>query len=145
LEESLVVLHEMIARETDAVEEKTDELLADLWTRLGGNRRQLANFKSNRALLANVRVYRNRALRYVSSTLVQLQQLSSDLEELRDRVVVPLLSDPESNIPLEVHIGSVRNGIERLTQGRIHAKEREDAYLRKILDSDSITAIGDAA
>ncbi len=61
---------------------------------------QLAHFKSHRALLASIRSYRNCALGHVTSTMVQLQQLSADLEDLRDRVATPLLLNPD--IPLEV-------------------------------------------
>ncbi|KZO94256.1 hypothetical protein CALVIDRAFT_484704 [Calocera viscosa TUFC12733] len=142
LEADLDVINEMLSREAHHVQGKTDELLAELWTRLGGNRRQLANFKSHRALLTNIRAYRNRALGYVTSTLVQLQQLSSDLEDLRERVSTPLLTSPDINIPLEVHVGSIRKGIERLTDGRTRAKAREDVYLQQLLDGADLMTIG---
>jgi len=140
LEADLEVINQMLSREAHQMRDKTDELLAELWTRLGGNRRQLANFKSHRALLTNIRLYRNRALSYVTSTLVQLQQLSSDLEDLRERVSTPL-SSPNSNIPLEVHISSIRKGIDRLAEGRTQAKAREDAYLRQLLDGTELLTL----
>ncbi|KZT60989.1 hypothetical protein CALCODRAFT_448139 [Calocera cornea HHB12733] len=142
LEADLDVIDEMLGRESLHVENKTGELLAELWTRLGGNRRQLANFKSHRTLIVNIRSYRSRAVGYVTSTLVQLQQLSSDLEDLRDRVSTPLLSNPDTNIPLEVHVNSIRKGIERLAEGRTRAKAREDSYLRQLLDGHDLITIG---
>ncbi|EJU02484.1 hypothetical protein DACRYDRAFT_79306 [Dacryopinax primogenitus] len=140
LEEDLKVIHQMLSREAAQVDMKTSELLAELWTSLGGNKRKLANFNSHRSLLANIDVYRIRAAKYITGTLFQLQQLSSDLEALRDRMVAPLLSSSDTHIPLEVHISSIRKGIERLTEGRAQAKAHENAYLRQLVDSiDSVT------
>ncbi|CCO29262.1 hypothetical protein BN14_03270 [Rhizoctonia solani AG-1 IB] len=83
-------------------------------------------------LLNEIRTYRKRALAHVSSTLVQLQGLSADLDDLRQRVVTPALAGEEAGIPLEVHIGSMQKGTERLLEGRKRAREREDAYLQKV-------------
>lgn len=53
-------------------------------------------------LLHEIRTYRKRALAHVSSTLVQLQQLSADLDDLRQRVATPALAGEQTGIPLEV-------------------------------------------
>lgn len=60
-------------------------------------------------LLNEIRTYRKRALAHVASTLVQLQQVSSDLEDLRQRVATPALGGEEAGIPLEVrrHCGKL--------------------------------------
>lgn len=80
----------------------------------------------------NIAVYRTKALAHVSASLIQLQQMHADLEDLRDRVVAPaLLADSGKDIqdiPLEVHIESIRKGIERLNTGRSKAKSIETRY-----------------
>lgn len=76
-------------------------------------------------------MYRSKALAHVSASLIQLQQMQSDLEDLRDRVAAPaLLADvgkDVQDIPLEVHIESIRKGVERLDSGRKKAKGVENA------------------
>ncbi|QRV74213.1 transmembrane protein [Ceratobasidium sp. AG-Ba] len=133
LEEQLDMINEMVLREDGRIRAQAEEILGELWTMLGGNRKILNNFRTHRVLLNDIRVYRKRALAHVSSTLVQLQQLSADLDDLRQRVATPALAGEESGIPLEVHIGSMQKGTERLMEGRKRSREREEAYLQKIL------------
>lgn len=133
LEGQLDMINEMVLREDSRIRAQAEEILGELWTMLGGNRKILNNFRTHRVLLNDIRVYRKRALAHVSSTLVQLQQLSADLDDLRQRVATPALAGEESGIPLEVHIGSMQKGTERLMEGRKRSREREEAYLQKIL------------
>ena len=133
LEEQLDNINEMVLREDEGIRAQAGEVLAELWTKLGGNKRKLHNFRSHRLLLNEIRTYRKRALAHVASTLVQLQQVSADLDDLRQRVATPELAGEEAGIPLEVHIGSMQKGTERLLEGRKRAREREDAYLQKVL------------
>ncbi|CUA68880.1 hypothetical protein RSOLAG22IIIB_08127 [Rhizoctonia solani] len=133
LEGQLDLINEMILREDEGIRAQAEEVLGELWTKLGGNKKKLYNFRSHRMLLNEIRIYRKRALAHVSSTLVQLQGLSADLDDLRQRVVTPALTGIEAGIPLEVHIGSMQKGTERLLEGRKRAREREDAYLQKVL------------
>ncbi|KAF8705294.1 hypothetical protein RHS03_05302, partial [Rhizoctonia solani] len=133
LESQLDLINEMILREDEGIRAKAEEVLGELWTKLGGNKKKLNSFRSHRMLLNEIRTYRKRALAHVSSTLVQLQGLSADLDDLRQRVVTPTLAGEEAGIPLEVHIGSMQKGTERLLEGRKRAREREDAYLQKVL------------
>ncbi|KAH7335154.1 hypothetical protein B0J17DRAFT_64834 [Rhizoctonia solani] len=133
LEGDLDLINEMILREDEGIRAQAEEVLGELWTKLGGNKKKLGNFRSHRMLLNEIRIYRKRALAHVSSTLVQLQGLSADLDDLRQRVATPALAGEEAGIPLEVHIGSMQKGTERLLEGRKRAREREDAYLQKVL------------
>jgi len=57
------------------------------------------------------------------------------MEELRERVAAPEITEGE--IPLEVHVKSIRSGIERLQEGRIKAKEREEEAITRILSIDA--------
>ena len=140
LENRLSTIQEMASREDSVIQEKHQEVLAELWSFLGGNRRKLANFSSHRSLLANIATYRSRALAHVSASLIRLQQMQSDLEDLRDRVAQPvMLRDAQGEgdvaggilleIPLEVHVESIRKGIERLSRGRERIRGGENEYV----------------
>ncbi|KAG0640912.1 hypothetical protein HOY80DRAFT_883988 [Tuber brumale] len=140
LENRLSTIQDMASREDSVIREKHQEVLAELWSFLGGNRRKLANFASHRSLLANVATYRSKALAHVSASLIRLQQMQSDLEDLRDRVAQPaMLRDAQGEgetigeIPLEVHVESIRKGVERLNRGRERVKGKENDYVRKVL------------
>lgn len=145
LEAKLHVIDEIVQRESGDLNERTQEVLARIWTILGGNRAKLANFEGHKFLLSNISVYRKRALALVSRSLVQLQTMQSDLEELRDRVAEPGLMDsagagaePDAaieRIPLEVHIQSIRRGVDRLSEGMSRAKGREQESVCPLLSS----------
>ena len=128
LESQLSTIHDILAREDATITEQQSELLAELWTRLGGNRAQIRGFEGNLQLLKELGTYRTRALAHVVAALQALEALSADMEELRERVATPEISGGE--IPLEVHVRSIRSGIERLSEGRLKAKEREADVVR---------------
>ncbi|PFH53158.1 hypothetical protein AMATHDRAFT_73706 [Amanita thiersii Skay4041] len=132
LEEHLSTLHDMVTREGVAISGVKDELLADLWTILGGNRSKLKNLDTHISLLKNLGVYRRKALAHVTAALETLQAMSDDMEDLRERVATPELVGP--SIPMEVHVKSIQNGIERLQEGRNRAKRIEADAVRRVLD-----------
>jgi hypothetical protein len=131
LEETLTTFHGLLAREDKSLSAEKSELLAVLWTRLGGNRRVLRGVDEHLHLLRELGVYRKRALVHVVAALSTLQGMSEDMEELRERVAMPEVVG--GRIPVEVHIRSIRAGVERLKEGRIKAKAREDEAVRRVL------------
>lgn len=135
LEARLGTIHSVIAREDSSITAQRSELLAELWTRLGGNRAQMRSFGSNLQLLRELGNYRTRALAHVVAALQALQSLSADMEELRERVAAPDLAGGE--IPIEVHARSIRSGLERLNEGRIRAKQLEEEAVERILGVDA--------
>lgn len=97
--------------------------MAELWTILGGNRRQVAKFVRNGQLLANISGYRSKALIVVNTTIHQLRQLRADLAEFRTLVASPGL-DTHEHISLEAHLHSIKMGVERLGEFRQRGRER---------------------
>ncbi|PCH42067.1 hypothetical protein WOLCODRAFT_25099 [Wolfiporia cocos MD-104 SS10] len=131
LEEHLSTIHEIISREDNSITKVQEELLSALWTKLGGNQREVRKNNKHLVLLRNLGTYRGRALAHVAAALQTLQQLSTDMEDLRDRVSAPeILGD---RIPIEVHMKSIRGGIDRLKEGQQKAREREAVVVRRIL------------
>lgn len=134
LEESLGTLHAMAVREDRTVTESKSELLSSLWTKLGRNRKQVVAHDRNLAILSDAYIYRKKALAHVVAALQTLDALESDMEDLRQRVSAPELVG--AAVPVEVHLKSIRSGLERLREGRMKAKERDEEAVRKILAAD---------
>jgi len=140
LEERLNALHELVSREVKTVKGDREELLAQLWTFLGGNKKGLKNFKENLVILKNVGSYRNQARVHVTATLQTLQSLSEDMEELREKVATPGLVG--ENMSLEVQMKSIQYGLERLKENRIRARRTHEAAIEGVtgLGLDQISA-----
>lgn len=131
LERRLITLHEIVQRENVHISDERSELLAELWTILGGNRRRVRNLDGHLYLLRSIGQYRTRALAHVVATMQTVQVMSGDMEDLRERVNAPeLVGD---RIPPEVHIKSIQAGIDRLVTKRYQAGDREEAAIRQIL------------
>ena len=139
LEERLSTLHDIISREDLTLSTEKADLLAELWTILGFRRDELRNFDQSLSLLKELKTYRHQALARVVAALQTLQALSADMEDLRERVARPALMG--STIPVEVHMKSIQFGLERLREGRVKAKELDEAAIRRVL---SINDIDDA-
>ncbi|KAG8810348.1 hypothetical protein FRC19_004603 [Serendipita sp. 401] len=143
LESQLLIIHEVVSREEGNTKLRREEVLADLWTYVGANRGKLANFASHRSLLSQVATYRSAAAVQVGGTLIQLEKLAADLDDLRERVAMPLLAE-EASIPIEVHITTLRKGVERLTEGRGRAKRREDQVVKRLSEGPQYPELGSA-
>ncbi|KDR78981.1 hypothetical protein GALMADRAFT_64512 [Galerina marginata CBS 339.88] len=143
LEERLATLHEIISREDSSLSSAKTELLAELWTKLGGNRKTLRNFENHLTLLNGLGEYRKQALVHVVAALQALRAMSEDMEDMRERVAAPNLIG--SNVPAEVHMKSIRMGLDRLREGRIRAKKLEDAAVRRVLSLNGSDGEGDEA
>ncbi|KAG5636653.1 hypothetical protein H0H81_007272 [Sphagnurus paluster] len=131
LEERLMTIHDLVSREDLSLSSAKSELLADLWTKLGGNKKKLRGFESHLDLLKNLSLYRKKALAHVVASLQALNTLSSDMEDIRERVAAPELMGP--SIPIQVHMKSIKSGLERLKDGRVRAKKLEEDTVRRIL------------
>ncbi|KAG2060918.1 hypothetical protein BDR06DRAFT_1002133 [Suillus hirtellus] len=130
LEEDLSVVREVVMREDIDVTTEQSELLGALWTKLGGNRRALRDNDRRLGLLKDLGDYRRQAQAHVVAALQTLNSMSEDMEDLRERVAAPELVG--GRIPLHVHIESIQNGLERLQEGRVRAREREEEVMRKL-------------
>ena len=135
LEEHLMVLHEVTHRDDKELTAAQEDVLAELWTHLGGNKRKLRKMNLNLDLLKNVDKYRRKALGHIAATLETIHALDADMEELRTRVAAPdIVGD---KIPIEVHIKSIKAGVDRLKEGQMRATLRQEERLDKILEIDA--------
>jgi hypothetical protein len=130
LEERLATLHELISREDSSISSAKSQLLSELWTKLGGNQQVLRAYDSHLFLLNNLSTYRRKALSHVVAALAGLQEMSDDMDDLRERVVAPAIVG--GIIPVEVHMKSIRAGLERLRDWRMRTQEREKAVHKEM-------------
>ncbi|TEB25146.1 hypothetical protein FA13DRAFT_1738562 [Coprinellus micaceus] len=133
LDEKLNTLRSIVSREDSSVSADREELLSYLWTKLGGNRKDLKNFNRNLKMLSDLGNYRKAAQARVVATLHTLERVSQDMEDMRERVAAPNLAG--STIAPEVHMKSIRKGLERLEEGRKRARSLEEEALRKALEA----------
>jgi len=131
LEEDLTAIREAVTLEDLSTVAERNELLAQLWTHLGGNRDELRDYEGRLSLLRDLGNYRKQAQDHVLAALQTLTMMSEDMEDLRERVAAPELVD--GRIPLHVHLESIQKGLERLQEGRVRAKEREDEVMRRMI------------
>ena len=136
LEERLKTLRDIILREDLTLSSEKADLLADLWTILGFNRKEIQNFDQSLLLLKELKTYRQQALDRVVTALHALQIMSADMEDIRESVARPAIAG--STIPVEVHIKSIQFGLERLREGRVRAKELDEAAIRRVLSMNNI-------
>lgn len=134
LEDRLDVIHGIAVRDNLHAQGGRNEVLSQLWTMLGGNRSKLGKFDSQLRLLDQVNTYRQNAIAHVSGTLIRLQSMGAELEELRERVGGVELIGGRGSVPLSLHIENIELGVERLERGRKGAKELENEELRKTLN-----------
>ncbi|ERF75530.1 hypothetical protein EPUS_08435 [Endocarpon pusillum Z07020] len=134
LEDRLDVIHGITLRDNIHAQGQKDEILSQLWTLLGGNRAALGKYNSQLKLLRQVGEYRKIAWAHVSGTIIRLQAMGAELEELRERVGSAELLEGRKEIPLSVHLESIRLGVERLEKGREASRELEQSHLNRVLD-----------
>lgn len=133
LEEQLDTIYKIIKRDDDSVRVSRDELLATLWSQLGGNMEKKQKFMENLRLLRDLSRYREHARTHVINALHTLQSLTADMEELQIRVSKPELSAPQ--IPLRTQLDSIQKAVGRLVEGRLAAKQIEEIEKKRILGS----------
>lgn len=134
LEDRLDVIHGIAVRDDLHAQSSRAEVLSHLWTTVGGNRNELRKFNSQLRLLGQVNTYRQSAIAHVSGTMIKLQGMGAELEELRERVGGVELLGGSRGVPLSVHIENIELGVERLENGRNSAKRVENEQWRKTLE-----------
>lgn len=131
LEGRLDVIADIAERDGIKTASHQDELFAQLWTKLGGNRASAAKLKQQLSLLNDVTISRRQAWGHVTTTILKLQAIQHSLDDLRERVAAPQTVGTDE-VPLEVHIESINLGIERLESQRDSGREIAAKNLREI-------------
>ncbi|OAX37484.1 hypothetical protein K503DRAFT_771448 [Rhizopogon vinicolor AM-OR11-026] len=120
LEEEMLAVREAVTREVFSA---TDgEILKQWYVDAGERHRE----KCSR-WLKDFGDYQKQAQAHVIAALQTLNSMSKDIGDLRERVAAPELVG--GRIAQHVHIWSIQNGLQRLREVRVRAKEREDKVM----------------
>lgn len=133
LEERLDIMHDISVRDGQAANIERSELLTHIWTIVGGNKGALRKYESQMGLLEAVGRYREAAWAHVSTTVLKLQAMSAELEELGERVGTVGLLEGRKDVPLKMHLDAIQMGVERLEGGRAGMRKAEREYLDRAL------------
>ena len=136
LDGRLDVIASIATRDGIKAQDNKEELFALLWTKLGGNRSSVAKLEQQLQLLKEVGAYRRLAWAHISTTIIKLQSIRDNLEDLRERVAMPeTIGD---KVPLEVHINNIQLGLERLEAQRDSSRKIEaDSYARVLSKAEA--------
>ncbi|KIW08997.1 uncharacterized protein PV09_00895 [Verruconis gallopava] len=137
LDGRLDVIHSIVTRDGVHVKDSRDELFAQLWTKLGGNRNSVQKLNEQLSLLKSVNTYRKAAWSHVTATLLKLQAISAGLEDLRERVALPETVGVET-VPLQQHIETIQLGVERLERVRESSRGLEMEGQRRMLENGGV-------
>ena len=118
LENQLVRIHAVSVDDHILTAAAIDNVLSELWTKLGGNGQRLRDLERRARVLKNLDEYRRRAVSHVALTMQTLVGIEEELNQLTRK-----LRHDEANVdfslPLEVHIASIDGGVTRLREERM--------------------------
>ena len=128
LEERLLTIHTLCVHEAFDTSLARDELLWQLWTVLGGNRRQLRDLTHRASILQSVQQYRTLASAYITATVHALTVVDADLTEFREQLCMHTVGT--NSLPVEVHIKSLEGSLNRLKSSSVGGKGLEGEVAR---------------
>jgi len=108
----LTALHEVTRRGNNELKTVREDVLVNLGGSWWSNYDLLKEIRLVLSSLTNVENCRRDALANVFGTLQTLQTLDADMKELRARVSVPDIIGEK--IPIETHIRSIKEGVDKL-------------------------------
>lgn len=127
LEEDLHLIHEIVGLEQKFQKTEQGEVLSNLWSFLGGNKKLKAVFKANLASLDSFERGRVANKEVVAATSVAFTKMMLEIEHLRERVQRPGLTGDD--VPIEMHIRNIELGIEDLRARRDKSRKDENEDL----------------
>lgn len=130
LDERLDTIHTITTSDDSTLTRSQDELLSSLWTKLGGNSASVKSNNRHLNLLRNISQYRRKALKHVSETLLKLQEIQAELENLRDGVAAPEVLGWRGGVGIEYYVEVVERGVERLRIARGESRRVEGEALQ---------------
>jgi hypothetical protein len=130
LDERLETMHEIAVRDDTKISRNREELLTQLWTKLGGNAATRKGYERQLALLQQVTVYRSEVFKHVRNTLVKLEMVAAALEDLRDTVAEPEVLGYRESTPLLQTLAAVEDATLRLQDARGEARRMEKLAYR---------------
>ncbi|OAL47278.1 hypothetical protein IQ07DRAFT_590133 [Pyrenochaeta sp. DS3sAY3a] len=133
LDERLHTIYDITTRDDHTITRNQEELFSSLWTKLGGNRRDVSSNNKQLELLKNISAYRKKALMHVSGTLLKLLEIRVELENLGAGVAAPETLGHKDEIPLSFHLNVIDAAVKRLRGARGESMRVEmETYRRAV-------------
>lgn len=132
LDERLGAIEDIAAREGFHTAGDRNKLFSELWTKVGGNRNSVKKMEQHLKLLNDVITYKRAAWAHVNATILKLQAIRANLEDLRERVAMPETVGTDK-VPLDIHIETINRGIQRLEDQRESGRSKQDQYFKDLL------------
>jgi hypothetical protein len=133
LEDTVDSIHGITVKDKQIAEAGRDEILAQLWTQLGGNRTQRKMFESQLKILQQVSAYGQSAYTSVAGAILRLQTMSSEIDQLKERLMSVERVPGKTKVPLSVHLENIQMGVERLEEARGYARDQRVAKARAVI------------
>ena len=133
LDERLDTIYQIAINDDVTITKNQEELLAQLWTKLGGNNAKVKAHNKQLHLLKNISAYRKKALMHVSETLLKLREIQAELENLREGVAAPEVLGWRDELPMTYHLDLIEKGVERLRRARGESMRVEGETYRRLV------------
>lgn len=133
LDERLDTIYQIATNDDTTITKNQEELLAQLWTKLGGNSSKVKAHTKQLHLLKNISAYRKKALMHVSETLLKLREIQAELENLREGVAAPEVLGWRDELPMTYHLDLIEKGVERLRRARGESIRIEGETYRRMV------------
>lgn len=138
LDERLDTIYSLAVGDDQTISRNQDELFSQLWTKLGGNSVQVKVNAKQLSLLKNISAYRRKALKHVSETLLKLQEIEAELNNLRESIAAPEVLGWR-DMPIRFHIDQVNRATESLSLARGVSKNIEyQSHRNRVGNMDSV-------
>jgi hypothetical protein len=134
MDERLDTIFQLAVNDDQTISRNHDELLSQLWTKLGGNSASVKSNVKSLNLLREVSSYRKRALKHVSETLLKLQEIQAELENLHEGVSAPEVVGYRKDTPITFHMELIEKSVERLNSARGESMRVEGESVRRRID-----------
>ena len=130
-ERKLVDLQEILAREHAMVTGEEKEIMASLWTFVGGNKKRIDDNRDKMQLLGSMNMYRKSGMDVIAHTGRIATVLAKDLDQLQSRVAIPALKG--TDLSMRAQLYSVGFGIRRLKEGYDAGQEKRTRAREEVL------------
>lgn len=139
LKRALHKISNVVQREKHFTNVKTADVLAELWTQLGGNGGKLIRAAENLRVLQHLEDYHQYARQQIYIANYALETLSAKMKNLRTRVASP--DHTRGRVPPEILLGRIGEGIETMKVTLERAKAEEKAAQSEFIHEKTLYEI----
>jgi hypothetical protein len=125
-------------RDKITVNNDREELLGQLWSKIGGNSKSKDKLEKDIALVKDLTRTRQAATMIVKMTLDDLNRINGNIKEMKARVQMPSGNLEMDALELESHIHYIQDGLDRLYNKRQEYKLLDDQRRQKLNEEASL-------